>query len=57
MARVSNDPLPPNPFTTYRDPKTGTWIVIKSQLKVDLCTSKNVESSQIYPVNEQSSTG
>lgn len=29
MAKVSNDDLQPNPFKTYRDPKTGAWIVIK----------------------------
>jgi len=22
--------LKPNPFTTYRDPETGVWIVVKS---------------------------
>jgi hypothetical protein len=22
-----------NPFTTYRDPKTGRWIVIKTEIK------------------------
>lgn len=57
MARVSNEPLQPNPFTTYRDPKTGRWIVVKSQPKVDLCVGKNLESSQTYPVNDHSSTG
>lgn len=57
MARVSSDPLQPNPFTTYRDPKTGRWIVVKSQPRVDLCVRKNLESSQTYPVNDQSSAG
>lgn len=51
MARVSSDPLQPNPFTTYRDPKTGTWIVIK----VDPALGKNLESSQTHQVNDQSS--
>ncbi|HIK54369.1 MAG TPA: hypothetical protein IGS37_04300 [Synechococcales cyanobacterium M55_K2018_004] len=23
------NPLRPNPFTTYRDPQTGQWIVVK----------------------------
>jgi hypothetical protein len=27
MAKVSNEPLQPNPFITYRDPKTGLWLV------------------------------
>jgi hypothetical protein len=57
MARVSSDPLQPNPFTTYRDPKTGRWIVVESQPKLDLCVGKNLESSQTYQVNAQSSTG
>lgn len=57
MARVSSDPLQPNPFTTYRDPKTGKWIVVESQPKLDLCVGKNLESSQTYQVNAQSSTG
>jgi hypothetical protein len=30
MVKASNNPLQPNPFTTYRDPKTGTWIVVKA---------------------------
>lgn len=55
MARVSSDPLQPNPFTTYRDPKTGTWIVIKSQPKADPALGKNLESSQTHQVNDQSS--
>jgi hypothetical protein len=25
----SNRQLKPNPFTTYRDPETGKWLVIK----------------------------
>lgn len=29
MAKVSNEPLQPNPFITYRDPKTGLWLVIR----------------------------
>ncbi|MDJ0580495.1 hypothetical protein [Crocosphaera sp.] len=28
MAKASEQPLQPNPFRTYRDPKTGLWIVI-----------------------------
>jgi hypothetical protein len=27
MPNPSEQPLKPNPFTTYRDPKTGLWIV------------------------------
>ncbi len=29
MAKVSNEPLQPNPFLTYRDPQTGLWIVVQ----------------------------
>ncbi|MDJ0599087.1 MAG: hypothetical protein QNJ37_09655 [Crocosphaera sp.] len=28
MAKASKQPLQPNPFRTYRDPKTGLWVVI-----------------------------
>jgi hypothetical protein len=28
MAKVSQEPLQPNPFQTYRDPLTGKWLVI-----------------------------
>ncbi|MDJ0731613.1 MAG: hypothetical protein QNJ33_16650 [Crocosphaera sp.] len=28
MAKASKKPLQPNPFRTYRDPKTGLWVVI-----------------------------
>ncbi len=30
MAKASEIPLQPNPFRTYRDPKTGLWVVIKA---------------------------
>lgn len=46
MARVSRKPLQPNPFTTYRDPKTGSWIVVKSEPN-ELYVDKELESSQI----------
>lgn len=29
MSKSSHPPLKQNPFYTYRDPKTGKWIVIK----------------------------
>jgi hypothetical protein len=29
MAKLSDEPLQPNPFRTYRDPDTGLWVVIK----------------------------
>ena len=31
MAKLSNQPLQPDPFITYRDPMTGQWIVEKTQ--------------------------
>ncbi|WP_413165442.1 hypothetical protein ACL6C3_03660 [Capilliphycus salinus ALCB114379] len=27
----SEKPLKSNPFTTYRDPETGRWVVVKDQ--------------------------
>ena len=30
MAKVCKKPLKNNPFSTYRDPVTGKWVVIKS---------------------------
>lgn len=32
MAKVSNEPLQPNPFITYRDPKTGLWLVLQETI-------------------------
>lgn len=32
MFRSSQRYLKPNPFTTYRDPKTGEWIVIQTDV-------------------------
>lgn len=29
MPKICNQPLPTNPFTTYRDPATGKWVVVK----------------------------
>ncbi|GFE68750.1 hypothetical protein [Chroococcus sp. FPU101] len=55
MARVSSEPLQPNPFTTYRDPNTGAWIVVKSQLNLDISSEQNLKSSPIYSSHEQSS--
>lgn len=31
--RVSKKPLKQNPFTSYRDPVTGEWIIIKTPPK------------------------
>jgi hypothetical protein len=29
MAKLSSQPLKPNPFITRRDPQTGRWLVIE----------------------------
>jgi hypothetical protein len=31
MAKLSSQPLKPNPFITRRDPKTGMWLVIEPE--------------------------
>ncbi len=28
MDKISQKPLKPNPFTTYRDSETGRWLVV-----------------------------
>lgn len=33
MAKTCSAPLKPNPFTTYRDPKTGRWVVVDNNTK------------------------
>ena len=32
MARLPQNSLKPNPFTTYRDPNTGRWVVVLSNV-------------------------
>jgi hypothetical protein len=32
MAKLSSQPLKPNPFITRRDPQTGMWLVIEADL-------------------------
>jgi hypothetical protein len=32
MAKLSSQPLKPNPFITRRDPQTGMWLVIETDL-------------------------
>ncbi len=31
MPKPCQKPLKPNPFLTYRDPKTGQWIVVPNK--------------------------
>ncbi|MEO0408978.1 MAG: hypothetical protein AAF289_16670 [Cyanobacteria bacterium P01_A01_bin.135] len=31
MSRLPQNLLKPNPFTTYRDPHTGRWVVVREQ--------------------------
>ncbi len=41
MPKASEEPLQPNPFRTYRDPKTGLWVVIKdSGISTQGCLSE-----------------
>jgi hypothetical protein len=39
MARVSEAPLNPNPFITYRDPQTGLWVVVKQNNTSTNCSA------------------
>jgi hypothetical protein len=55
MARISSDPLQPNPFITYRDPKTGTWLVIKSGQEVETTVGKTSEFDRTHQMSEPSS--
>ena len=32
MSRSSQNYLKPNPFTTYRDPETGRWVVVQENV-------------------------
>ena len=43
MAKASEKPLQPNPFRTYRDPKTGLWVVIPASA---IEASSNVSQGQ-----------
>ncbi|MDB9513741.1 hypothetical protein PN499_21320 [Kamptonema animale CS-326] len=33
-------PLKSNPFTTYRDPKTGKWVVVNQEEKKEIDSGK-----------------
>lgn len=33
MGKTCSSPLKANPFTTYRDPKTGRWVVVTNDTK------------------------
>ncbi|MDB9525618.1 hypothetical protein PN498_06435 [Oscillatoria sp. CS-180] len=35
MAKACQKPLKGNPFSTYRDPSTGKWIVVKQKKSMD----------------------
>lgn len=35
MSKPQRKPLRPNPFVTYRDPKTGKWLVIQAVATVE----------------------
>ncbi|MEM8778594.1 MAG: hypothetical protein AAGF26_06925 [Cyanobacteria bacterium P01_G01_bin.49] len=42
MVKASNEPLQPNPFCTYRDPKTGLWVVVPKS-PTDIVNHKSSE--------------
>ncbi|AFY76857.1 hypothetical protein Ple7327_1478 [Pleurocapsa sp. PCC 7327] len=46
MVKSSNEPLQPNPFTTYRDPKTGLWVVVKATSFSEPHPSSNSEEDR-----------
>lgn len=35
MAKACNKPVRENPFTVYRDPKTGKWMVLKPTERIE----------------------
>lgn len=32
MQKICNKPLRQNPFTAYRDPETGRWVIVKESV-------------------------
>jgi hypothetical protein len=48
MAKLSSQPLKPNPFITRRDPQTGKWLVIEPDL-----AEKWVENDKNNPENPE----
>lgn len=53
MATLSNEPLQPNPFITYRDPETGLWLVVKDQPSSSSVKSVTIKNN---PVNSSTSS-
>jgi hypothetical protein len=51
MAKLSSQPLKPNPFITRRDPKTGMWLVIESESTEKLPENDKNHSKDL--VNDQ----
>jgi hypothetical protein len=52
MVKASNEPLQPNPFTTYRDPKTGLWVVIKKIVISEYCSKVDEENNSFSDEKE-----
>jgi hypothetical protein len=48
MAKLSSQPLKPNPFITRRDPQTGKWLVIEPDL-----AERWVENDKNNPKNPE----
>ncbi|ACK68557.1 hypothetical protein PCC7424_0087 [Gloeothece citriformis PCC 7424] len=46
MTKSSNPNLRPNPFNTYRDPKTGLWVVVQSANVTQLSTANPSQKFQ-----------
>jgi hypothetical protein len=56
MAKASEQPLQPNPFNTYRDPKTGLWVVVQnSGIGTHHCLSEK-QNVLLDPKNSMSNT-
>jgi len=41
LPKASKRELRPNPFTTYRDPETGQWLVIRQMMEKAAIARKN----------------
>jgi hypothetical protein len=54
MIQPCNKPLKSNPFTTYRDPQTGKWTVVKpEQNQVNNSNNSNSFSKAIKSLEKQ----
>ncbi len=49
MAKLSNQPLQPNPFIAYRDPLTGRWVVEKPPTEKKNKKEKPISTVATWP--------